>query len=246
MSDAETDVLLRELLEQYGKMCAAPPGGRRRRGQNFNGFLARLLRAWGVEAHPDQRGIRNRDEIDVGFSMGRAYYILEAKWHKKPVNLDPVAKLYLRLKTRPPGVGAVLVSMSGYTSPVREFIEYHPEIVLLDRSHVEAMLCGLLDPEQLFHHLYSWASRRGGSYAALTDLLASPYPPAAERWERPGPQASYLPRTKPVLEGVRATPLLTAGLGTQWTGAVHDCDGDRLDTRQVAGLLDAFGAGRGR
>lgn len=201
---AVNDGELRDLLTRYQQLKDMPKGAETHRGQRFNLFLRDLLRAWGLEAHSDQRGIRNRDETDVGFSVGRAYYILEAKWERKPINLDPVAKLYLRLKVRPPGTAAVLVSMSGFTKHVHEFTEYHPEITLLDRTHIEAMLTGLVDPDQLLHLLFSWTSRRGGSHVPLERLMLNPYPPELPRWTDPSgkPGVSYL------ADGVCAQALL--------------------------------------
>ncbi|MGW0631014.1 restriction endonuclease [Streptomyces sp. NPDC002758] len=200
MNDAE----LRNLLCRYRQLKEAPKGQETKRGQQFNTLLRDLLHAWGLEAHANQQGIRNRDETDVGFSIGRSYYILEAKWERKPINLDPVAKLYLRLKVRPPGTAAVLVSMSGYTKHVHEFTEYHPEIILLDRTHIEAMLTGLTDPDQLLHSLFSWTSQRGGSHVPLDRLLVSPYPPRVPRWVDPGDK---VPLTH-TADGLRVTALL--------------------------------------
>ncbi|MGH3627375.1 MAG: restriction endonuclease, partial [Sciscionella sp.] len=104
--------------------------------------------------NPDRPIQRPKNPYENGES--RAYYILEAKWYAKTINLDPVAKLEMRLRVRPPGTGGILVSMSGFTAPVYGYTEYHPEILLLDRTHIEAMLTGLLGPERFFHHLVFW------------------------------------------------------------------------------------------
>lgn len=225
---AVNDGELRDLLTRYQQLKDMPKGAETRRGQRFNLFLRDLLRAWGLEAHSDQRGIRNRDETDVGFSVGRAYYILEAKWERKPINLDPVAKLYLRLKVRPPGTAAVLVSMSGFTKHVHEFTEYHPEIILLDRTHIEAMLTGLVDPDQLLHLLFSWTSRRGGSHVPLERLMLNPYPPELPRWTDPSgkPGVSYL------ADGVCAQALLVTDEppALTFTGMTATADGAMLLT----------------
>lgn len=240
-----SDVELRELLVRYQQLKAVPKGKEAGRGRQFNAFLRDLLRVWGLEAHADQRGIRNRDETDVGFSIGRAYYILEAKWEKKPINLDPVAKLYLRLKVRPPGTAAVLVSMSGFTKPVREFTEYHPEIILLDRTHIEAMLTGLVDPDQLLHSLFSWTSRRGGSYVALDRLLASPYMPSPSVWSDPG---DSLPIAQ-TADGAHVTPLLMLeqpNVDHPFTGMIAADDGTVLLTCDLGVLRLDPGSGESR
>lgn len=225
---AVNDGELRDLLTRYRQLKNMPKGEEKRRGELFNPFLRDLLRAWGLEAHSNQRGIRNRDETDVGFSIGRAYYILEAKWERKPINADPVAKLGLRLKVRPPGTAAVLVSMYGFTKPVRELTEYHPEIILMDDTHIEAMLTGLVDPDLLLHRLFSWTSRRGGSYVALDRLLLSSDLPQLPSWTDPGgkPGVSY------IADGVRAKALLVTDEppALTFTGMTATADGTMLLT----------------
>jgi len=72
---------LHELVSRYRELEGLSDGQRQARGQQFNTFLANVLHAWGVEAHADQRGAGGRDEIDVAFSLGTTYYILEAKWN---------------------------------------------------------------------------------------------------------------------------------------------------------------------
>ncbi|MFJ1561857.1 hypothetical protein [Streptomyces mirabilis] len=64
--------------------------------------------------------------------------------------------------------------MSGYTKPVYDKAEYHAQILLMDRQHVEAMVAGLFSADCLFHKLLSVTSRRGGAYARLADLLDTP------------------------------------------------------------------------
>lgn len=208
---AAPDAQLRELLSEYRLLLAAKPGELQRRGQRFNRFLARLFTVWGIEALADQRGIDNRDEIDVALAIGRAYYILEAKWSSKPINLDPVAKLEMRLRVRPPGTGGILVSMSGFTAPVYAYTEYYPEILLLDRSHIEAMLTGLLGPDRFFHHLVFWTSRRGGSSVPLKDLLEPPHIQPPPQWEIAGPGATArVPDVVHSAEGVAVRPLISS------------------------------------
>jgi hypothetical protein len=205
------DAQLRELLIEYRVLLAAKPGELQRRGQQFNQFLATLFTVWGVEALADQRGIDNRDEIDVALAVGRVYYILEAKWYAKPINLDPVAKLEMRLRVRPPGTGGILVSMSGFTAPVYAYTEYHPEIILLDRTHIEAMLTGLLGPERFFHHLVFWTSRRGGSSVRLRDLLEPPRIQPPPQWETAGPGAiARVPDVVQSTDGVAVRPLISS------------------------------------
>ena len=72
---------LRELAEQYGQRDAE--GGKQAavaRGRWFNGFLAELAGSYGIEAHSDQLGRGQRDEIDVYLRLaGLGAFLLEGK-----------------------------------------------------------------------------------------------------------------------------------------------------------------------
>jgi hypothetical protein len=160
------------LVDTYQELHRCVPGQETARGRRFNAFLAEVLHSGGLhDAVSDQRGLRGRDETDVSFTLGHTGYIMEAKWEREPVSKTPLLKIEGRLKTRPPGVRPVLVSMSGFTAPAREHAEFHAGVVLLDRSHVEAMVSGLISAEALFHRHLAVTSRRGGSYVPLADLL---------------------------------------------------------------------------
>jgi hypothetical protein len=54
-------------------------------------------------------------EIDVSFTLDGRRYILEAKWEQTKTNVDPLAKLSLRLDQRMAGTIGVFISMAGYT-----------------------------------------------------------------------------------------------------------------------------------
>jgi hypothetical protein len=162
-----------DLVDVYQTLDRMPGKQAAERGRRFNAFLADLLRRDGVDASSDQPGQDGWDEIDVHFTLGDTAYILEAKWTGKRVSWDPVSKLRDRLKNRPRGVRAVVVSMSGYTREALIQSRSFADVFLLDRSHVEALVSGLMTGPQLFYALWSVTSRRGGSYAPLRDLLVS-------------------------------------------------------------------------
>ncbi|MFE5857806.1 restriction endonuclease [Streptomyces sp. NPDC056500] len=184
-------------VHAYQELNRATPGQEAARGQKFNAFLANLLRLGGLhDAVSDQRGLNGRDEIDVFFTLGYTPYIVEAKWTTKPTDADALLKIEGRLKTRPSGTRAVLISMSGYTRHALDLAQSHADVLLLDRAHVEAMTAGLITAEALFHAVLSLASRRGGSYVPLTDLLDPPTP------------RDPLPTLRPASRGVEHFPAL--------------------------------------
>ncbi|MCF2533999.1 restriction endonuclease [Yinghuangia soli] len=175
--DHELVMRLRELLGTYKVLRDTGASGAQQRGRQFNVLLADLLKAWGIPAEHSIRGLDGRDEIDVAFSIADVNYILEAKWEAKAVSSDPTTKLERRLSNRPPGTRGILVSMSGYTKHALNDAKSHTNVLLLDRAHVEAMLCGLVGPHDLLRQLYARTAAIGGSYATLANTLFHKEPP---------------------------------------------------------------------
>jgi Restriction endonuclease len=174
---------LHDLIAQYGGLRLGRRGTAQARGREFNSLIASVLCWWGIDARVSVRGDGGRDEIDVVFAAGHTRFILEAKWLKGPVSAEVVAKLHDRIRSRAAGTRGVVLSISGYTKPVLQAASHNkwPEILLLDRTHFEAILCGLTDPAGLLAAALDHASYEGGSYATLTELLIvrqTPSPPA--------------------------------------------------------------------
>lgn len=102
-------------------------------------------------------------------------FILEAKWEQGPVDYGLMAKLRGRITQRLAGTRGVLLSMSGYSDEALEGIVrgQQPDMLLLDRTHLEAMLSGLRSPADLFTELMNRASYRGEVQVPLTDLVVT-------------------------------------------------------------------------
>ncbi|MBR7830173.1 restriction endonuclease [Actinospica sp. MGRD01-02] len=192
------------------------------RGQRFNGFLERVLRVYGIDAVSNQRGLDGRDELDVFFSLGGHTFIVEAKWTSEPIDIDPVAKLHNRLSRRPRGVYGVLISMAGYTSPVLDQARFDPDVFLLQREHVEALVAGVIGPVELFEGLLTHTALRGGGLAPLEQLLRPSRNAEVPRWVAATDEAA--PARLPVLEhavpGAGVKPLITTDIPwfSPWTG----------------------------
>lgn len=238
---------LRELAEQYGRRDAEH-GSEAARGRWFNGFLADLLGLYGIEAHSDQLGRGQRDEIDVYARLvDVGTFLLEGKWTTDVIDIGPVTKLKERLRVRPAGTFGALVSMSGYTEPVLRRAQDNADILLLEREHVDALVGGVLDPFELFSSLLRYTNLRGGALASLAQLL-SPVkaldPPA---WVPAG--SDDAPAAAPDVEyaapDVVVTPLFTVAAPwfTPFTGMA--ADGKNLLLTCDAGIV-RFAPGTGR
>lgn len=162
---------MRDLIERYGQLRADPSA--QHRGRLFSELIADMLRADGLDAETGVLGVAGRDEVDVVFEHEKQHHILEAKWLKDPVNVEPVAVLADRLDSRSTGTRGVFVSMSGYTAAVLDKAAEPrwKQIIFLDRDHIEAMLSGLLAPGALLSLIHQHTARHGGSYVSLEDLL---------------------------------------------------------------------------
>ena len=218
---------LRNLSEQYGRRDAERGNAAAVvRGQWFNGFLADLLRLYGIDAHSDQQGRGQRDEVDVFFRLRGNTFVLEGKWTAKNIDGTPVAKLAELLRVRPRGTYGVLISMHGYTRAVIERAEQNADVLLLGREHVEALVAGVTGPVELFESLLEHTGLRGGGLAPLAQLLRPVKTPQLPTWVPAG--APDAPTPPPEVEyaapGVQVTPLHTAAKPwfTPWSGMAAD------------------------
>jgi hypothetical protein len=232
MEAVETHAL-RDLIARYGDLRAGDAGTAQARGRALNSVVAAVLRWWGIEAKVGVQGSGGRDEIDVVFAVDQTRFILEAKWLKDPVDADPVAKLADRIRSRAAGTRGVLLSMSGYTRPVLDAAEHNkwPDILLLDRAHFEAMLCGVADPASLLGAILDHASYRGGSYATLTELLTDRRPEPPPVFVTVPPAALPWPILNTASPGVTARAVLAgAGSWPEISGMACGPDGTLLLT----------------
>lgn len=140
------------------------------RGQKFNYLIADVLASHHVDAIPNHR---SKGEIDVCFRINDKRFILEAKWEKDPINMDPIAKLGLRLNQRVPSNFGVVLSISGFTQDVLEQMTQagRPNIFVIGEEVFKALLFGTLDAEVLFDACIDVASFEGKFFITFSDIL---------------------------------------------------------------------------
>jgi serine/threonine protein kinase len=103
-------------------------------------------------------------------------YLVVVNW--SPDQASPAQVLDLQRASARPGIGLVLVSMSGFSEMQLSHADHEPIAVLMDSSHVEAMLCGLAPVEWLIGQASDRALFEGVAYTSLTDLLVEAGRPA--------------------------------------------------------------------
>lgn len=164
---------LQKLIVEYGHLHELREHTEQTRGQRFNHFIAELLQSWGIKAFSS---IRSSGEIDVGFEFEGRRFVVEAKWEQKRTYTGQIAKLQKRLRQRLGGTVGLFISMSGYTpEALRDLKEGEQLAVLcLEREHLEAMISGVVPPEELLNRVITRASLHGEGHASLLDLFDAP------------------------------------------------------------------------
>jgi Holliday junction resolvase-like predicted endonuclease len=217
--DLQATLRLRELIAEYGRMCRLDGMTAQHRGQRLNEFVADLLRYWG--AGRVEASVQSVGEIDVAFALDGTRFILEAKWERGPVSFDPIAKLSRRITQRLTGTRGVFLSMSGYTTDaVSDMLRgQQPDMLLLDQSHLEAMLSGLFSPADLLTVLMDRASYRGEVQVSLSSLLIPDRNPPLPALALGPPAGGYPPVITETAPGVHGEVVLH---GTQPQDTVVD------------------------
>ncbi|HET8660718.1 MAG TPA: restriction endonuclease [Micromonosporaceae bacterium] len=169
-------VRLQDLISEYRGLRRLELHTPQTRGQRLNQVIAEMLRCWDIEA---TTSIRSLGEIDVGFSVGGVRYVVEAKWERAKADTGHVAKLQKRVRQRFAGTCGVFLSMSGYSREALADVAHGErlEVLLLDASHFEAMLAGLVPPEEMLSLLLDRASFYGEAHTPLATLIVSTVAP---------------------------------------------------------------------
>lgn len=159
-----------DLVHRYADLCVLAGGITTSvRGMRFNQLIADALQRGGIDAEADARGPRG--EVDVAFAHDGTWYLLEAKWEADPIGSDPVRKLHDVLSERPPGSMGILVSRSGFNDSALRRAAGVRNIMLFDRTHVEALLAGVATAQELISAANRSISVFGHEHNPLATLL---------------------------------------------------------------------------
>jgi hypothetical protein len=210
---------LQRLIAEYGELKRLDGRTPQSRGRRFNEVIAAMLRCWGIEA---QVSVRSAGEIDVAFAVGGQRYVLEAKWERPKADTGEVAKLQRRVEQRFQGTVGLFLSMAGYSPEALDEVRRggRLEVLLLDREHFEAMLSGLVPPQELLKLVHDRAAFRGDAHSPLLTLLtASGAAPAPSFGSAGGLDGDVVVSARP---GVSCTPLFTLPGSNQLGVAARD------------------------
>jgi hypothetical protein len=165
------------LINGYGQLLDPGLSGRERREQ-FVAFIVDLLGSQTVNAIPD--GSPDLTDADrLVFVLGGRRYILDIVWPDRPLATDALAQFVASATTSPGDPRHVLLCMSGFEDHATDggMPAGSAPVVLLDRTHLEALVYGVFVPSELLDAAFDRAFLTGRPLVRLTELLVEPPPP---------------------------------------------------------------------
>lgn len=155
------------LINSYGQLHGQDLS-RVERGEQLLAFMRELL-ARGEPTFVGATPAKLKGSRRLQFAMDGHRYVLEVVWPDRPVSSEAIGEFLTRAAHAPADRRHVLVCMSGIEN------DAVPDVatsgLLLDRVHVEAMVCGLLKPVDLLNGAFSRAYVDERPFVSLTDLL---------------------------------------------------------------------------
>ena len=179
------------LLAEYGSVRTASSA--RERARRLGGLAVRSLHRSGISAARREDG----PLVTVAFRYSGHPYVLGlaqvAEW-ELPAGEASVQET----RRSAPGASVIVLSMSGFAGPhVKEVAGNDSgRTVLWDRTHLEAVLCGLVSLPDLLDSSVNAAFFRNAAYEPLARLLENPGDDAPPRMTTPDQQ----PPPWPVLD----------------------------------------------
>jgi hypothetical protein len=106
----------KELRDEFDRLSDpakhTTPIARRQRGFHFERFLHSLLDSEGLEPSTNYRP--DGEEIDGSFILEGRFFLLEAKWHSKPMPASTIYSFKGKVDGKLSGTIGLFISMSGY------------------------------------------------------------------------------------------------------------------------------------
>ncbi len=113
-----------------------------KRGRQFQEWLIELFQASGLKAQGSVTRKAPKEEFDGVIYEGKDIFLLEAKWKKKPININPIRTFHDKIKRGTINTYGILVSVSSFTkNAIQHAEEMKPtRLFLIDIHHIEALL----------------------------------------------------------------------------------------------------------
>lgn len=144
----------------YEDLDCTGDGEEQSRGRKFETVIAHLLEVDGLRP---ELGVTYRGEqCDISFIHHHQHFLLEAKWHDKPIQAHHIFSFRSKLEGKLVGTLGVFLSISGYTDDAFEAVTFGRSIntILFDASDWEYAI----QDEHAFSAILEVKLRRAAAY----------------------------------------------------------------------------------
>ncbi|MCR6735469.1 MAG: restriction endonuclease [Afipia sp.] len=138
------------------------------RGYAFERFLKRWFDIWGLDAHASFR--TTGEQIDGSFQHDGATYLVEAKWHNKPVDANMLHSFQGKLLERPDWTRGLYVSYGGFSG--ESFGAFTARrLIMMDGTDIYFVLNRQLDLGRVIGAKARHHSEKRQPFARVTDIF---------------------------------------------------------------------------
>ncbi len=157
-----------EALEQEFLSLSAMDEKPQRRGYAFEHFLKRWCDLWGLDAHASFRTVG--EQIDGSFQYEGSTYLIEAKWHNRPVDAAMLHGFQGKLLERPDWTRGLYISYGGFSGESFDAFTAR-RLIMMDGSDIYHALHRRLDFGKVIGKKVRHHSEKRQPFARVTDLF---------------------------------------------------------------------------
>jgi hypothetical protein len=160
--------VLGALLQEFMAMTQMDEAPQQR-GYAFERFLKRWCDTWHLDAHASFR--TTGEQIDGSFLHDGSMYLLEAKWHNRPIDAAMLHGFQGKLLERPDWTRGLYVSYGGFSG--ESFNAFTARrLIMMDGADIYHSLSNRLDLGDVIRRKVRHHSERRQPFARVTDLYS--------------------------------------------------------------------------
>ncbi|MBY5508325.1 hypothetical protein HFO81_22585 [Rhizobium leguminosarum] len=157
-------------LEQEFLALAAMDEAPHQRGYAFERFLKHWSDVWGLEGNASFR--TTGEQIDGSFQHDGSTYLVEAKWHSRPIDAAMLHSFQGKLLERPDWTRGLYVSYGGFSGQSFDAFTAR-RLIMMDGADIYHALNRRLDLGEVVRKKARYHSERRQPFARVTDLFTT-------------------------------------------------------------------------
>lgn len=143
---------------------------RQKRGRLLEDFLNKLFTLY--DLNPKKSFTLSGEQIDGAFTFENNDYLLEAKWHKKPIETGELKKFAGTLSDKLKNTLGLFISIDGFTEGAKNFSGSNARtMILMDGMDLNFVLDQRIDLHHLLFRKRRYASETGKIYYSAINIL---------------------------------------------------------------------------